>query len=184
MRSISWRLGLVAVCATLTMFGQVTPVFGAEEDPRGPGDRLERLEQRINQMAQQQEQLLRRLGAQQERQAPMAAPGREKIRSAMVLQGRPGVGQPMPPAGAPALTPGMAPAGLPTHDANLSKKISDMLGLCFLIGVVFNILVAIWIFADIRKRGEGPGIFVALALLAGIPTAIIYAIVRISDKKT
>jgi len=42
---------------------------------------------------------------------------------------------------------------------------------------------AIWIFTDIRKRGEGHGIFVALALLAGIPTAIIYALVRIGDKK-
>ena len=53
-----------------------------------------------------------------------------------------------------------------------------------LVGFIFNILVAVWIFTDIRKRGEGSGLFIALALLAGIPAAIIYAIVRIGDKKT
>jgi len=55
--------------------------------------------------------------------------------------------------------------------------------LCFFVGFIFNILIAIWIFTDIRKRGEGSGIFIVLALLAGIPTAIIYAIVRIGDRK-
>jgi preprotein translocase subunit SecY len=55
--------------------------------------------------------------------------------------------------------------------------------LCLLVAFVFNILLAIWIYTDIRKRGEGSGIFIALAILAGIPAAIIYAIVRIGDKK-
>jgi hypothetical protein len=45
-------------------------------------------------------------------------------------------------------------------------------------------LAAIWIYTDIRKRGEGPGIFIALALIAGVPAALIYAVVRIGDKKT
>lgn len=81
------------------------------------------------------------------------------------------------------MMPAPAPAGPPARDTNLRKSIADMLGLCFLIAVVFNVLAAIWIFTDIRKRGEGSGLFVALALLAGIPAAIIYAIVRIGDKK-
>jgi hypothetical protein len=42
--------------------------------------------------------------------------------------------------------------------------------------------LAIWIFTDIRKRGEGPAIFIAVALIAGIPSAIIYSLVRIGDK--
>ena len=54
----------------------------------------------------------------------------------------------------------------------------------FLVALVFNILAAIWIYTDIRKRGEGPAIFIALALIAGVPAAIIYALVRIGDKKT
>jgi hypothetical protein len=50
--------------------------------------------------------------------------------------------------------------------------------------IVCNILLAIWIFTDSRKRGEGSGIFIALALLAGVPAAIIYSLVRIGDKIT
>lgn len=47
---------------------------------------------------------------------------------------------------------------------------------------VCNILLAIWIFTDIRKRGDGPAIFIAIALIAGIPAAIIYSLVRIGDR--
>ena len=94
----------------------------------------------------------------------------------------PGVGnfaQPMPPGGA------FAPATPPFQAApNALRKFADLVKLCILVGFIFNILVAVWIFTDIRKRGEGSGLFIALALLAGIPAAIIYAIVRIGDKKT
>jgi hypothetical protein len=58
------------------------------------------------------------------------------------------------------------------------------MGLIFLAAILCNILLTIWIFTDIRKRGEGSGIFVAMALVAGIPAAIIYALARIGDRKT
>ncbi len=48
--------------------------------------------------------------------------------------------------------------------------------------IVCNTLLAIWIFTDSRKRGEGSGIFIALALVAGVPAAIIYSLVPIRDK--
>ena len=64
------------------------------------------------------------------------------------------------------------------------KGLQDLLGLLFLIGIICNILLAIWIFTDIRKRGEGSGIFIAMALVAGIPAALIYALTRLGDKKT
>ena len=54
--------------------------------------------------------------------------------------------------------------------------------LALLVCIVFNLLLAIWIFTDIRKRGEGSGIFIALALVAGFPAAILYSLVRIGDK--
>ena len=63
-------------------------------------------------------------------------------------------------------------------------------GLCCLVGAVLlvwlvcNILLAGWIYTDIRKQGQGHGVFVALALLAGFPTAIVYALIRIGDKKS
>ncbi len=53
-----------------------------------------------------------------------------------------------------------------------------------LVWLVCNILLAAWIFTDIRKQGQGHGIFIVLALLAGFPAAILYAVVRIGDKKS
>ena len=184
MKRLSWRLGLAAACVALTMFGRVNPVFAAEPDQAGPADRLERLERRVNEMAQRQEQLLRRLGTQQqEGQPPMAAQGRENMRPPMRMPGHGGIGQPMPLAGAPESVPALAPVGPPTHNPNLHKDIAGLIRLCCLVAFIFNILIAIWIFTDIRKRGEGSGIFIVLALLAGIPAAIIYALVRIGDKR-
>ena len=75
------------------------------------------------------------------------------------------------------LPEGVAPA------ARHVKAVGDVLGLAFLIWIVCNILMAIWIFIDLRKRGEGPAIFVAMALVAGIPAALIYSLIRIGDKK-
>ena len=49
---------------------------------------------------------------------------------------------------------------------------------------VIHVLLAVWVYTDIRKRGEGHGIFIVLALLGGIPATILYALVRIGDKKT
>ena len=46
-----------------------------------------------------------------------------------------------------------------------------------------HVLLAVWVFLDIRKRGEGHGIFIALALLAGFCGAILYALVRLADTK-
>ncbi len=184
MKSLSWWLSLPAMSAALIAFGLTTPMLGADQEGGGQADRLERLERRVNEMAQRQEQLMRRFGAQQERQAPVGAVGRENMRPLQALRGRAGIGQPMPPPGAPGLAAAPAPAGPPPAAAKLGKDIAELVKLCFLVAIIFNILIAIWIFTDIRKRGEGSGIFVALALLAGIPAAIIYAIVRIGDKKT
>ena len=83
------------------------------------------------------------------------------------------------PTGAPGV-PG-APQNVPA--AKAAKGLHDLFGLLFVIGVICNILLAIWIFTDIRKRGEGSGIFIAMALVAGIPAALIYALTRLGDKK-
>jgi hypothetical protein len=185
MKSLSWWLGFAAMCAAVTVFGRATPVLAAEPERGGPVERLERLERRVNEMAERQEQLMRRLGAQQqERQRPMAAPIRERIRRQMALPGGGGIGRPTPPAGAPELVGAPVPAGPPAAAAKHLKEIADVVKLCFMVALIFNILIAVWIFTDIRKRGEGSGIFVVLALLAGVPAAIIYAIVRIGDRKT
>ncbi len=183
MKRISWRIGLAAACGALTLFGPGTPLRAAEDNPAGSAERLERLERRVNEIAQRQEQLIRHLEGQQERQAPMPAPGREGFRAPRGGRGGAGFGQLPTLPGAPAPV-GMAPqTEPPVCPMKCCRDIAGFLKLCLLVGIIFNILLAIWIYTDIRKRGEGSGIFVALALLAGIPTAIIYSLVRIGDKK-
>ncbi|MEI7941213.1 MAG: hypothetical protein WCK27_31445 [Verrucomicrobiota bacterium] len=184
MNNLSWRLSLAAICAVLTMFGRVTPGFAAEDDRGGPGDRLDRLERSVHEMAQHQEQLMQRLGAAQGRQGPMVGPGQENFRPPMAGSGRRGMGQPTPPMGGPPAMGVPEPGAMPAHPTQGGKAIHDLVGLIFLVALLFNILAAIWIYTDIRKRGEGPAIFIAMALVAGIPATLIYAVVRIGDKKT
>ncbi len=184
MKSVSWWLSFGAMCAAVTVFGRATPVLAAEQEGGGPADRLERLERRVNEMAQRQEQLMRRLGAApEERMAPMGGPIRERLRRQMVMPGGGAIGQPTPPPGAPESAGAPGPLGRSFAAAKHLKEIADVVKLCFVVAFIFNILAAVWIFTDIRKRGEGSGIFIVLALLAGVPAAIIYAIARIGDKK-
>lgn len=49
--------------------------------------------------------------------------------------------------------------------------------------VVVHVLLAVWVFGDIRKRGEGSGIFIVLTLLIGVPGAALYMLARIGDRK-
>jgi hypothetical protein len=147
--------GLVPICSP-------TRVCAAENDGM---ERLDRLERRVNELAQRQERLMRRLEAQMDQRGQILPPGNP---------------DPRPQAGPMTLQ-------CPGPDCSQAKKSrcchSDLIGLIILVGMVVNILFAIWIYTDIRKRNEGSGIFVALALLVGIPTAAIYAITRIGDKK-
>ena len=80
------------------------------------------------------------------------------------------------------------PMGRVLCPANETKpEIRCVVGIIRMFVVVWllcNVLLASWIFTDIRKLGQGHGIFIALALLAGFPAAILYALVRIGDKKS
>ena len=49
--------------------------------------------------------------------------------------------------------------------------------------VVVHILVAVWVFQDIRTRGTGSGIWIVIALIAGLLGALVYAVVRLGDVK-
>ena len=175
------KLCLVAVIAGLGGFGQATPT--AVQERNVSGDRLERLEKRVNEMAERQEQFMRRLGAQMERQGgPQAGPQGEPQAGRQRPAGRQEIGkmrQQFSPPGAPG-----APVGPQNMQAGkASNGLHDLFRLLFLIGIICNVLLAIWIFTDIRKRGEGSGIFIAMALVAGIPAALIYALTRLGDKK-
>jgi hypothetical protein len=69
--------------------------------------------------------------------------------------------------------------GYPAHRCGFR-----LLKCALLVLLVCHVLLAAWIYTDIRKLGQGNGIFIILALLAGFPAAILYALVRIGDRKT
>ena len=52
-----------------------------------------------------------------------------------------------------------------------------------LICLIVNILTAIWVFQDIRKRGAGSGLWIVIALLTGLIGTLVYAVVRLGDQK-
>ena len=169
-RAFLWRLGLVVTMAAMIVCG-ATKSLCADNPEHGPlNDRLDQLERRVNELAEHQHPFMQRPGAMLQRMEKIGPPGAEMAR------------------------PSMLP-GLPMHLASVpAAPRCPLRGMCcgcpiflvalLLLASVINILIAVWIYTDIRKRGEGPGIFIALALIAGIPTAIIYALVRIGDKKS
>jgi hypothetical protein len=195
MKNVAWKLCLLAGFAGGMLFGNTTPVFAADEGPGGPDQRLQQMERRINELADRQEQMLRRLGAppgaQDQRPGRFGAPQDQQPGRFGGPQ-EPGAGRfggprerqgPMPPPGPDNLRPPMPPRGPnPPEAAKVLRGLGDLMGLVLLVCILCNVLLAIWIFTDIRKRGEGSGIFIALALVAGIPAAIIYSLVRLGDK--
>lgn len=48
--------------------------------------------------------------------------------------------------------------------------------------LVVHILLAGWVYQDIRRRNSGSGIWIVLTLLTGFLGALVYAIVRLGDK--
>lgn len=50
-----------------------------------------------------------------------------------------------------------------------------------LLVIIVHILVAVWVYQDIRKRNSGSGIWIVIALLAGLLGVLVYAVVRIGD---
>ena len=200
MRDLTWKCCLLGALMWVAPAGTINSVWAAEERSPGLGDRLERLEMRLNELAERQEQMMRRFNSPQQerpremtprpnvpqerqrqvtprpnipqdRQQQMMGRLRERQRAlAPLFRDRTRLGAPLP---------GVMPPAAP--DAR--KAVKDLLGLMILVWIICNILLAIWIFIDIRKRGQGSSFFIALALVAGIPSAVIYSLVRIGDKR-
>jgi len=59
------------------------------------------------------------------------------------------------------------------------KKCAPFLILC----LVVHVLVAIWVYQDIRKRNSGSGVWIVITLLTGLLGALVYAVVRIGDSR-
>ena len=66
----------------------------------------------------------------------------------------------------------------------MNTRCARMMRCLLSILAVIHVMLAVWVYTDIRKRGDGHGIFIILALLGGIPATILYALVRIGDRKS
>jgi len=55
------------------------------------------------------------------------------------------------------------------------------LGFLFLLCAVVHILVAVWVYTDIRQLNRGSGIWIVIALLTGLLGALVYAVVRLGN---
>ncbi|MBN2137718.1 MAG: hypothetical protein JW720_07920 [Sedimentisphaerales bacterium] len=50
--------------------------------------------------------------------------------------------------------------------------------------IVVRILTAVWVYGDINRRNAGSGIWVVIALVAGLFGVLTYAVVRLGDNGT
>ena len=50
-----------------------------------------------------------------------------------------------------------------------------------LVILVVHILVAVWVYMDIRQLGRGSGLWIVIALLTGLLGTLVYAVVRLGD---
>lgn len=85
-----------------------------------------------------------------------------------------GRGGPCGPSGCPLMG---GPGGIkpPCHKRGLMIFI--------LVTGLIHVMLAMWVYQDIRKRSMGSGVWILLVLLVGFVGALVYAIVRIGDKQ-
>jgi Flp pilus assembly protein TadB len=57
-------------------------------------------------------------------------------------------------------------------------------GAFLLICGIVHLLMAIWVYQDIRRKNNGNGIWIVITLLAGFFGASVYALIRIADGKS
>jgi len=67
------------------------------------------------------------------------------------------------------------------HDDDDDRECEGGIVVLLLICAVVHILVAVWVYMDIRQLNSGSGIWIVIALLTGLLGALVYAVVRIGD---
>ena len=97
-------------------------------------------------------------------------------------KGCPGMGKlgMQPPDGCKGCPRMGVPGGHPSPHHGKGKAC----GAIFVVCAVIHILLAMWVYQDIRKRNTGSGLWIVITLLTGLLGALVYAIVRIGDKQT
>lgn len=155
MKAIVWKSWLLVAVAMLVLWGgRMTVCAQEDQNEHRVMVRMERLEQQVRRLSEQQSHLA----------SPVESGMAPRLQQAPVC---PLPGNPVP----------CAPMAQKFH-----RRCCPLIGILLVVLAVIHIMLAVWVFTDIRKRGEGSGIFIVLALLAGIPGTILYALVRLGDR--
>ena len=164
---------LASIAISWTVFAEDRPMAGRAEQQTKPTERqnIELAHQQLELKAQSDEvafqQKMREL--QLEKQRIEIEKQRAAIQPMPGQPPRPGM---QPPSGGP-----WGGHGCPMS-RHCARGIAFLMTLCFML----HILLAIWVYQDIRKRNTGSGIWIVITLLAGLFGAALYALVRIGDK--
>jgi hypothetical protein len=67
------------------------------------------------------------------------------------------------------------------HAEGWKHKREDKAAPFLIVITIVHILMAVWVYQDIRKRGAGSGIWIVVALLTGLLGTLVYAVVRLGD---
>ena len=70
------------------------------------------------------------------------------------------------------------------HIRSLAPRVDGSGAAFLLLCVVVHILMAVWVYADNRRRDAGHGIWIVITVLAGVFGAVVYAIIRLGDINT
>ena len=65
------------------------------------------------------------------------------------------------------------------NKCHCGEKMAPLVIICF----VVHILLAVWVYKDIRRRNCGSGIWIVIVLLAGLLGVLPYTIVRLGDSR-
>lgn len=67
------------------------------------------------------------------------------------------------------------------HHAGFKRHHDKGGGAIFVLIVIVHILLAVWVYQDIRQKTNSSGIWIVIVLLTGLLGALVYAVVRIGD---
>jgi hypothetical protein len=170
-RYLFWAV-LACVAISWTVCAQDRPLAGRGEPQAKPNDRqkIELAHQELELKAQADEVAFQ----QKMREIQLEKQRIELEKQRAVIHPMPGQ-QPHPGMQPPCGTWGGHGCPMARHCA---RGIAFLMTLCF----VLHLLLAIWVYQDIRKRNTGSGIWIIITLVAGIFGAALYALVRIGDK--
>ena len=68
---------------------------------------------------------------------------------------------------------------MPPRGCPMQKHCGGLAVIC----IIIHLLLTIWVYGDIRQRGQGLGLWIIITLLAGFFGALLYLLARLGDRQ-